>query len=365
MATAKRPQAVKLRRIEIRNFKSLEEFDIDFPEPKMRTDPDVFLMGSKNGLGKTSVLECCTLLFIAAVFGEESLHIRHPEMPLDVYDLFIRAGSKHASVKGELVVGGENLTIELTLARSRTERAKIKGNVEALKRLREGLRPQSPDAAELAILSLAGLSSDPILLPPLMYFHSYRKVQEGNPELGMMVMEGRRAGRRFRFRPGYEFPVSLFKLEILRSMMSQAMLFETLDERDSTGVLDKLNVLVERYAGGTIQKLRPSPDNTVDFRIHPTNGGKSFTFDGLSSGQKEIISTLFLIWYYSRQSPVIALIDEPELHLNIEWHRDFLVQLHSLAPENQYIIATHSEDLFSSVSEDRRVLLVSSQEAHV
>jgi predicted ATP-dependent endonuclease of OLD family len=106
--------------------------------------------------------------------------------------------------------------------------------------------------------------------------------------------------------------------------------------------------------------LKPLPDNTVDLRINPTNRvDNSITFDGLSSGQKEIISTLFLLWYHSLNLPSIVLIDEPELHLNIEWHRDFIKQVFDLAPKNQYIIATHSEDIFSSVSEDRRLLLVS------
>jgi predicted ATP-binding protein involved in virulence len=77
----------------------------------------------------------------------------------------------------------------------------------------------------------------------------------------------------------------------------------------------------------------------------------------LSSGQKEIIATLFLIWYQTRNKPGIVLIDEPELHLNPEWHRDFIRQLGRIAPNNQYIIATHSEDIFASVDKDRRFLL--------
>jgi predicted ATPase len=151
--------------------------------------------------------------------------------------------------------------------------------------------------------------------------------------------------------------MSTFKLEILRLMMSKANLFETIKEEQADITLVKLNELVERYTGGRIEKLRPSKDNTVDFRVHMNQSLGSFTFDGLSSGQKEIISTVFLIWHSTRKLPAIVLIDEPELHLNTGWHRDFIHQLVTLAPNNQYIIATHSEDIFASVGEGQRALL--------
>ncbi len=122
-------------------------------------------------------------------------------------------------------------------------------------------------------------------------------------------------------------------------------------------VLSQLNGLIERYCGGCIENLRPMPDNKVDIRIQPKNGGDSFSFDGLSSGQKEMIATLFLIWRNSQEYPSIVLIDEPELHLNAEWHVDFVDQLRKLAPVNQYILATHSEEIFRSVEESSRAIL--------
>lgn len=62
--------------------------------------------------------------------------------------------------------------------------------------------------------------NDPVLITKL-FFHSYRKVQEGNPELGMMVGKSNRTGRVASFRR-YEMPLSEFKLQILRSLMNQA-----------------------------------------------------------------------------------------------------------------------------------------------
>jgi len=144
--------------------------------------------------------------------------------------------------------------------------------------------------------------------------------------------------------------------------MVKANLFEFVEDQEPDETIEKLNELVQFYVGGTINKLRPSPDNTVDFRVKPINGDDTFTFDGLSSGQKEIISTLFLIWYHTKNNPSVVCIDEPELHLNSQWHRSFVKKLVSLAPQNQYIMATHSEDIMDSVNADRRVLLLNNQE---
>lgn len=353
------PKSISIRKLSVKNFKGLDSFEIEFPRPRMKNDPDVFVLGSKNGLGKTSVLEAIALLFLHASLEKEELLLRrHHNMPVDLLELLIRAGEEESNIEGIFELRGEKKSIKLRIKKGGY--STISGDTEPFRQYRKELMFEPEEMAEYFLFSLAGLNTEPLLLPWLMYFHSYRKVQEGNPELGMMVKRGR-LFHRSRFRPGYEYPISTFKVEILRSMMGQANLFETLDDEKSSEILDKLNELVKRYAGGTISKLRPSPDNTIDFRIVPTNGGDSFTFDGLSSGQKEIISTLFLIWHYSRSQNGIVLIDEPELHLNAEWHRDFVKQVTDLVPGNQYIIATHSEDIFASVPEDRRALLVESE----
>lgn len=165
-----------------------------------------------------------------------------------------------------------------------------------------------------------------------------------------------------RMRRPRETPVGMFKLEILRAMMAEGGLFEsTVDGRAAAQALETLNGLVETFASGRIAKLRPSADNTLDFRIRLAGGDQSFSFDGLSSGQKEIISTLFLIWHCTRGAPAVVLIDEPELHLNPEWHSGFFDQLGSLAPGNQYIIATHSNDVFGAVRPEQRVMLEPAQ----
>ena len=347
---------IKIRRLTVRNYKGIDELEMDFPIPKMPGDPDILVMGSRNGLGKTSIIECCSLLLLALASDEERFKFHHGRGTIDIPDLLIKAGSGHAEIGGDVVIDDEPISFEIRLDRH----GNIKKSRDLLHKTKFIDRLFNPerDTDEL-IAAICGFSPNPVIENTFLLFHSYRKVQEGNPELGMMVDRG----RSLRYRTSRnEFPMSAFKLRILRSLMRQANLFELVDDREPDETIGKLNELVQFYAGGTISKLRPSSDNTVDFRVNPEKGGESFTFDGLSSGQKEIISTLFLIWYHTKNRPSVVFIDEPELHLNAQWHRSFINRLMGLAPQNQYIIATHSEDVMDSVSEDRRILLLDNEE---
>ena len=353
---------LKLRRLEIENYKRLDSLKVNFPRPRMANDPDVMILGSQNGGGKTSALECAGLLFLA-VLTEGELFRRMPDTGrfIDLADLLIKSGRKSAEVAGVFELDGESFETRLTVTRA--GRTTVKGAEDLRKRIsdkRPIFKLSRDYALEDALMSLLALNSEPLIVPPFIHFNSYRKVQEGNPNLAAMVDEPSGRSRmmygRGRYGPMVS-AISAFKIEMLRSLLGGAELFEGFTKEDSGATVDFLNGLLKRYAGGSIEKLRPLPDNSLDFRI-TTGSGASFAFDGLSSGQKEIVSTLFLIWRHSQQSPCIVLIDEPELHLNAEWHADFVERLQEYGPHNQYILATHSEQIFSCVGEDRRALLV-------
>lgn len=349
---------IKISHITIKNYKGIELLQMDFSAPRLSDDPDILIMGSENGLGKTSIIECCALLLTALSIRERRFKLRDRYSVIDIPDLLIKSGENAAEISGDIVVDETVLSIEMRVDRNGI--IKITNN-KSNEVLPEDYAPDSDGLPDDLIKDICGFTSNPVLQNTFLLFHSYRKVQEGNPELGMMIGE---SNTNRRFLGQYKrpmVPISEFKLQILKSMMKQADLFELSREQEPDDTIEKLNDLVKFYAGGTISKLRPSADNTVDFRIAPVDGSNSITFDGLSSGQKEIISTLFLIWYHTKNKPCVVFIDEPELHLNAQWHRSFVKQVIKLAPKNQYIIATHSEDVMDSVEEDRRILLLNDQ----
>ena len=349
----KQDPSITIRHIKIRNYKGVDKLELEFPLPRLHEDPDIIVMGSRNGLGKTSVIECCSLLLLSPFLKRALISLNRRNSAINVPDLLVRAGKDFAEFEGKIVFGNESTSLRMRIdSHGRVELSGEKSFQEFL----ENRRTESWSYADSLINAICGFTPNPVIEAAFLLFHSYRKVQEGNLEMGMMVRDRRVWHRQWegeRFRS----PMSAFKLKILQALMAQAELFEFIDENESIKSITTLKKLVSTYAGGTIDKLRSSPDNTIDFRVKPNYGESSFTFDGLSSGQKEIISTLFLIWYHTNNRPSVVFIDEPELHLNAQWHQIFVRNLIELAPWNQYIMATHSEDVMDSVEADRRVLL--------
>ena len=341
--------SIQIRRIAIQNYKGIDELELPFPPPKMPGDPAILVMGSENGIGKTAVIECCSLLLLAATLEEENFSLTDYYSSVDVPDLLIRSDAQCAEIAGDIAFGEALGKVQIRIDR------RGDGTISG-KSLRKKMMANERSVSERSLYdfidAICGITPNPVVENTFLLFHSYRKVQEGNPKLGMLVERDRLPRTR-----RWHRPFSEFKLRILRSMMGKAQLFELVEDQEPDDTIEQLNALMARYARGTIGKLRPFPNSTVDFRVQ-SERGESFTFDGLSSGQKEIISTLFLVWEHTKNNPSVVFIDEPELHLNAQWHRTFVNHLVDLAPQNQYIIATHSEDIMDSVAEDRRVLLV-------
>ncbi len=347
-----------LRKLTIEGFRAIDKLEINFPPPLMLNDPEIVVIGSKNGVGKTTILEACSWLIMASIYNKsvnlQELYEKF-EYPIDVRDLYIRGGYKEAAIFGEFEADGELIVAGITFNRSRLE---VHGDFKRIKEWfyagRDEKNLTRKSLLERFIYSVTGVYSDPLIMSPLLYFHGYRKVQEGSVDLDSLMNEESMVYRNFK-KPRSTY--SSFKSEILRAMMGNANLIVNFKHEESEETLWVINQLLRTFAGGEIMGLRPTVRNTFEFRISIGNTGETCSFDGLSSGQKEIISTLFLIWKYTKNTRGIVLIDEPELHLNAEWHKSFINQLFKLCPHNQYIIATHSEDVFASVDADRRLLI--------
>jgi len=337
---------IRLRSISIRNYKGIDALDLEIPKPRSPNDPDILVVGSKNGAGKTSLLEACALVMLAPISGFRRVVVA--DHFLDYMNYMIRAGETSTTVRG--TVEAADNAYDVTITFKRGVRPSIDFDIP--KSLDERTRDISHNYEwnfefEYTLRTLLGFLSDPLLTPLVRYWHSYRRVAPGNIDLSTVMFDNRQGNS--------------FKREVVRALMSKAGLFEGIAIEDAERALEKVNELTQQFARGTIEKLRTTAGNAMDVRISPTKGGPSYSFDGLSSGQKEMISTLFLLWRHTQNQPGLVLIDEPELHLNAEWHAEFVGALFDIAPKNQYILATHSEDVAGAVSPERRVIIESTR----
>lgn len=350
-------ESVYLRKLLITGFKAIDDIQLEFPEPLMSRDPDVFVMGSKNGIGKTSILEAISLLTLTAanpyVVAEFYDDLCKEE---DIGEILIRSGYVDAMIDGEFEVNGKPFSFGIQIDR---KRMRYHGN-EIIPMVPDLPVSQLFDMLERSFASLMGKNSDPLVISHFMYLNSYRKVREGNLELGMMVGKQRQGS----VTENQGGNASMFKLEVLRAMMGRGGLFQDLNSTESEQNLAVLNGLLEEFAKGRIGKFRHMPNGMLELQVEPLQGGDPYPFDGLSSGQKEIISTLFLIWHHTHKQPGIVLIDEPELHLNAEWHRKFVRHLQKMVTANQYIMATHSSEVFASVEQERRIMIRKMRDGH-
>jgi len=356
---------LRLKKLVVENYKRLDSLTLNFPKPQLDGDADILVLGSENGGGKTSVMECIGLLFFCAFAPRPNRMFEDGNSLTDLPDLFIKSGSDACTISGEFEINGEIKKISLKILRGGD--LKVSGDKDDLiKHWKRNQGWEDLSYPDEALMKLLGITGEPLLLPPLIHFNSSRKVQEGSIDLAALTERGdpraRMSMARTRFgRPVPISTISAFKTEMLASLLGKASLFEGMSANQSQATSEKLNELLLRYAGGTIDQLRHGKGGSIDFRVRRDNSPDTFTFDALSSGQKEIVSTLFLIWRHSEGNPAIVLIDEPELHLNAEWHADFVRQLHRLAPRNQYILATHSEYIFNSVDAEQRAQLIPSK----
>lgn len=351
------PPRLRLDKVTFEGFKGFEEpFTLEIPPPLAEGDLDITVIGGVNGTGKTAVLEgiCLSFLMKAVRAGEASMT---QELLARVwasaqgatrsetawFEAAVNANRSAARLTCDVLHEGKALSVATELVRD--ERAVASSAPHELTEAVLLCRgAEGAQAAQEGLRRVVLAEPEPVLAPPVLYFHSYRKVAEWDPELADLVHASRR-------------PVSSFKQAVINALLGRGGLVEGQAAHEGRAALDQLNALMERLVGGRIKDQVRTDGNELDIRVQPLRGGESIPFDALSSGQKEIVSTLFLIWQYSRKQPCIVLIDEPELHLHPQWHYEFVRQLEDLAPHNQYIIATHSGEIARSVEQDRIFLL--------
>ena len=240
----------RIDRLSIRNYKGIDELDLEFPQSPISGHPDVVAIGSRNGVGKSSVLECSALMLAIP----RLLAMHNGTLSFNGVDDIVRAGEQTVKISGQVRSGHRNESIRLTLGRD--------GSVSAdggSKHFNDSSRVRSDVFENYGVRSqllphILGQIPDPVMFPNGLLFHSFRRISGGHLEPNSI----------FKSPIVYDVGVfddrsskSVFKGIVLREMMYNADLIENTTHRDDKDrVLDKLNSLIERYAGGRLGKLR-------------------------------------------------------------------------------------------------------------
>ncbi len=303
---------IGIREIVVENFRGIDSLSLKFHDASEGAS-DTFVLAGPNGSGKTSVLEACLLT------------LGHPEL--------IRSPSTSPVVH----LGGEAYRIK-AIVRRQGEDVDISFGGANL-----------PAGAQRRL--------DPARVLPCMYFSSWR-----SPKLvGQVPVTAGRPGKR----PANteENRLWLVKQFLVNAKAHAFMsgpgqldgisLFET--------SLKRLNEVWKAFHPGREQSfivdpISEDPDAGFDvFLVGPP--GARLPLDSLSSGQLELFA-FFGGLLRSKFDAGVLLIDEPELHLDPQWHRMMLRAIRLFLPRAQLIVSTHSPEVFDSVYSFQRKLLL-------
>ncbi len=300
---------VGIRGIKIRDFRGISELELSFVGLQNLPSP-VVVIGGPNGSGKTTVLEAC--LWAAGFTG-----VLNGKTGMDA----IRSGAKSFHIEIKVQTGP---------ASGQTY----------------GYSPQSSPKGDF----------------PCVYFSSWRAP-------GLVGALGVTSGKRGR-RPDKTEQNRFWRIKQHLINARFHDLFPTTPtapEKNGDSRYQKMMTALNKawvmfYPGESfiVEPVSNDPDAGFDVFLNTAQGPR-LSIEVLSSGQLELFSFAggLLVETFAEG---LIVIDEPELHLDPQWHRQLLRALVSLKPECQIIVGTHSPEIYESVHSFQRHFLVSADD---
>lgn len=366
MSTERPARGLRLTRLDVRNFRGIDEIQLDLCDAA--GEPlDLVVLAGANGSGKTALLEAILLL----------LHM--PEkLPRDAAPLGeqIRFGANALELKARLRDFRQDRRFETALRFAHDTRP-ISG---AMLDSPDGPRPLLPGYR---------FSEEAWFDYSVEYFSARRE-----PEALGEVVDPRGARSDVESHRLRELKRRLISA-YYRDLRARARRGGPIPEKPANGEpqvfsgegpFARLQLLWERFNGGgqtldvipvnndpgsgdevVLRDERPIPEDVTSLemarRLAPTRSDipHMVPLDRLSSGQVALFAFAGPLMF--RDAPAdIVLIDEPEQHFHLQWQRFLLAALRELSPTTQFIVATHSEAILDSALSYEQFILVEDED---
>ncbi len=337
---------MRIKRLEMKNFRGFEELAIDFPEG----EAGLAVFVGVNGAGKTSVLDALGKLIntiIAASQKQESKDFLLQEDDMKI-------GSPKTEIRFEFEVNGNIESINMDIAANGAQG-----------------KTSSP-------LRLSQVTEETII-PLLAYYKTNREPVQNDIE-----EEGNGwNGRFFAYNNAFVKIVDDFK-DLSKWFRYEEDLEqqEIIDREDFNYVNQNLQIVREAISKSLksfdvqFNKLRVRRKKAAKFDFREPSKEWSLAISKkdlelklaqLSSGERTLIS---LVADISRRATIanpqmpnplicegVILIDEIELHLHPEWQRNVIPALRNTFPNLQFILTTHSPQVLSNVKRENVFVL--------
>ncbi len=296
-----------IREIAITDFRGIDELQLSFVGPH-DYPTQVVVLGGPNGSGKTAVLEACLL-----ACGHENL---------------IRGKAGREAVRAGRADYQINATVQLGQQLHRVHTTSAKRGQQVV---------------------------------PLLYFSSWRASTLPG---AIGITAGKRGKRPAKTEANRLWNIKQYFVNArahdwYSSSGDDEEASKEKEESRFSAAIDALDQVWQMFYPGQSFKVEPvgdEPESGFDVFLHRPNQPR-LAVDLLSSGQIELF-TFAGDLVISNWPEGIILIDEPELHLDPQWHRQVLRALRFLKPACQIIVATHSPEIYDSVLSFERHFLV-------
>ena len=333
-------QRVKVKKIEIINFKGIEHLELDFTYIDSDRILDNIVFYGINGSGKSTILEAISIsLLISTIAPKNKEHLEAIEKNL----------IKRLSLGKEWIYNNkQKFQINLQLIDNNTSIDTI-----LIYNKNGGLEWQVQDNKKISDyikkLQFEYLSSYRLFTPSkVLQAGDWNKIEDIKKE-------------------AWNIDNHTLSFQFSNSYATVKQYLVNLITDKKVGVINNKNIEILEKIKQSFQIFFPDKifleqlarsEMNQDYKFLIQNEDKTVVdIDQLSSGEREIIA---FFTYLSTQAidKSILIIDEPELHLHDKWQSILLYAIHKLFPNVQLFLATHSEEIHQSVSESELFELV-------
>jgi len=333
-------ERVKVKKIEIINFKGIEHLELDFTYLDSDRILDNIVFYGINGSGKSTVLEAISIsLLISTIAPKNKEYLDAIEKKLierlSLGEEWIYNNKQQFKINLQLLDNGSNIHTTLTYNKDDGLKWQIQDNKEIFNYTKE--------------LQFEYLSSYRLFTPSkVLHAGDWNKIEEIKKEVWNMDNH-------------------TLSLQFGNSYATVKQYLVNLITDKKVGVINNENIEILEKIKQSFQIFFPNKifleqlarsEMNQDYKFLIQNEDETIVdIDQLSSGEREIIA-FFTYLCTQAIGKSIIIIDEPELHLHDKWQSIILYAIHKVFPNIQLFLATHSETIHQSVSESELFELV-------
>jgi len=332
-------ERVRVKKIEIINFKGIEHLELDFTYIDSDRILDNIVFYGINGSGKSTVLEALFIILSITALSPLKVNCKDiEEVFREKYSLsndWIYNNNKEFLIKLQLLDNNTLIKIQVTYHKDNGLSYFLENNQTV---------------------------SDYMETLPIEYLSAYRlftptKVSTAGDWKQIKNIEDERFNKESHILALQFFNDYNTIKQYLINLITDKQVGVISDINSK--ILEKIKQSFKIFFPNKIflEKLARSEMNQDYKFLIQNEDGTVVDIDQLSSGEREIIA--FFTYLCTKAMNVsILIIDEPELHLHDKWQSILLYAIHKLFPDVQLFLATHSETIHQSVSESELFELV-------